>query len=155
TVKLFSGTAEQVAWELAGRRQRPRAVFLSPTTDPFPPLLEVQTETVRVIEVLARQGIDVWLMTRGHIWPFAQKTLAAHPERVRVTVGLTTVDRKLQRILEPLAAPPALRLEQLADLRGCGVAVQAALEPLIPTMTDTRANLLAVLEALAAVGVQQ
>src|SRR5262249_11071033 len=116
---------------------------------------EVQTETVRVVEVLARQGIDVWLMTRGHIWPFAQKALAAHADRVKVTVGLTTVDRKLQRLLEPLAAPPALRLEQLGDLRRSGVAVQAALEPLIPTVTDTRADLLAVLEALAAEGVRQ
>jgi DNA repair photolyase len=154
-VKAFTGTAEQVAWELAGGRQRPRAVFLSPTTDPFPPVQEVQTETVRVVEVLARQGIDVWLMTRGHIWPFAQKALAAHADRVRVTVGLTTLDRQLQRILEPLAAPPSLRLEQLADLQRSGVAVRAALEPLIPTVTDTRTNLLAVLEALATVGVRQ
>jgi DNA repair photolyase len=70
-------------------------------------------------------------------------------------MGLTTLDRNLQRMLEPLAAPPGLRLRQIAQLRDLGIAFQVALEPLIPTVTDTRQNLVPLLEALARADVKQ
>src|SRR5262249_25466017 len=53
TVFLFADTAERLERELANLRRRPRAVFISPATDPFPPSLEIQAENVRVVEVLA------------------------------------------------------------------------------------------------------
>jgi DNA repair photolyase len=153
TVSLFAHTAKRLAEELASRTQQPRAVFVSPATDPFPPLGAVQTETTRVVEVLARHGVEAWLMTRGFIRPAARRVLEAHRDHVKVTVGLTTLDRRLTRALEPLAAPPQLRLRQIAHLRRLDISVQAALEPLIPGVTDTRQNLKAVLEQLAIAGV--
>jgi DNA repair photolyase len=154
-VYLFSDTTERLADELAGRKHKPRAVYVSPSTDPFPPLAEVQAEAARVVETLARHGVEAWLMTRGYIRPAALRVLASHRERVKVTVGLTTLDRTLQRVLEPLAAPPRLRLRQIAKLREAGVAVQVALEPLVPGLTDTRDNLREVLQALARLGVRR
>src|ERR1700682_1838248 len=55
-VYLFTDIAGRLEKELSSRSQRPRAVLISPSTDPFPPLAEVQEETVRVVEVLARNG---------------------------------------------------------------------------------------------------
>jgi DNA repair photolyase len=154
TVFLFADTAERLERELANLRRRPRAVFISPATDPFPPSLEIQAETVRVVEVLARHQVDAWLITRGYIRPFALRQLEACREHVRVNIGLTTLDRDLQRALEPLAAPPHLRLRQIERLRSVGIPVQVGLEPLIPSLTDTRTNLTKLLGALAQVGVQ-
>ena len=51
--------------------QKPRAVYVSPSTDPFPPLAEIQAETGRAVEALAQQGVSAWLMTRGFIRPAA------------------------------------------------------------------------------------
>jgi DNA repair photolyase len=153
-VFLFSDTIERLEKELASRRRRPRAVFVSPSTDPFPPLPEIQAETARVVETLAGHGVETWLMTRGFIRPTVMRVLEAHRERVKVTIGLTTLNRVMQRVLEPLAAPPRLRLRQIAQLRSLGIPVQVALEPLIPGLTDTRSNLTAVLEALASLGVR-
>jgi DNA repair photolyase len=154
-VYLYADTAERVDKELSGRHKAPRAVYVSPSTDPFPPLAEVQEETARVVSLLADHGVEAWLMTRGYIRPAALAVLAAHRERVKVTVGLTTLDRTLQRALEPLAAPPRLRLRQVRRLRELGIPVQVALEPLVPGLTDTRDNLAGVLKALAAIGVRQ
>lgn len=152
-IYLYRNNVAQLEEELPHRR--PKAVYISPATDPFPPLADVQLETTRVIEVLARHHVDAWLMTRGYIRPAPLDVLASHAERVKVTVGLTTLDRGIQRLLEPLTAPPRLRLRQIAALRQLGIAVQVALEPLLPSLTDTRENLTAILDALADLGVRQ
>jgi DNA repair photolyase len=153
-VYLFAGTPQQVAAEIDARRRKPRAILISPSTDPFPPLAAVQAEAARLVPVLAERGVDAWFMTRGYIRPSPLQILAAHRERVKVTVGLTTLNRALQRVLEPLAAPPQLRLRQITQLRALGIPVRAAVEPLIPGVTDTRSNLSALLDALASVGVR-
>jgi DNA repair photolyase len=153
-IQVYSHIPEKLSEELDRRGQLPRAVFVSPATDPFPPMSEVQAETVRIVEVLARRGVETWLMTRGYIRPFALKALTAHAKTAKVLVGMTTLDRPMQRIVEPLAAPPRLRLRQIAQLRGMGAAVEVGLDPLMPGLTDTRGSLEPLLQALADAGVQ-
>jgi DNA repair photolyase len=152
-VQLYEGTAEQLDEELSRRAHPLRAVYLCPSTDPFPPLAAIQAETARVIPVLARHGVEAWLMTRGYIRPAVLEVLAAHRRHVKVTVALTTLDRAVQRALEPLTASPRLRLRQIRRLRARDIPVQVALDPLVPGVTDTRDSLAAVLQALARVGV--
>ena len=154
-VGLHFNTAVHLRAELSKRSSLPRAVCVCPGAEPFPPQSEIQAEVVRTVEVLAQRGIDAWLATRGYIRPFALASLTACREHIKLTVGLTTIDRRLQRTLEPLAASPRLRLRQIARLRDLGMTVQVALEPLVPGMTDTRANLVALLETLAGIGVRQ
>jgi DNA repair photolyase len=154
-ILMAASTSERLTEELLDLLRRPSAVFVSPTTDPFPPIQEIQHETGRVVEVLARHGIDIWLMTRGFIRPAVMEVLRRHAQRVKVTVALTTMDRSGQRLLEPLTAPPRMRLKMIYALREAGIACNASLEPLIPGVTDTRENLMPVLEALALAGVRQ
>lgn len=154
-VRLVSQAPARLDAELATLEQLPRGVLLGAQTEPFPPLAEVQNTSAELVEVLARHGVDSCILTRGFIRPAALETLARHADRVRVTVALTTLDRTLQRALEPLAAPPRLRLKTIHRLRDAGIAVQAALEPLVPGVTDTRENLEPVLEALEEAGVTQ
>lgn len=151
---LVADAALRVHEELGELPRLPRAVFISPLSDPFPPLNEVQQESARLVEVLAEAGVESWLMTRGSIRPLPMAVLADHAPLVKVTVAMTTLDRSWQRLLEPLTASPRMRLRMLRTLRRAGIAFQVALEPLIPGMTDTRANLLPLLEALADAGVR-
>lgn len=153
-VQLYDTTADRLAEELQRRKSLPRAVYICPSTDPFPPVLAVQEEAIRVVEVLAAHGIESWLMTRGFIRPFAMEVLARHRDLVKVTVGITTLQRKLQQKLEPLAAPPSLRVRQLGHLRQLGITTQVALEPLLPGITDSRFNLAPVFDALLDQGVR-
>lgn len=152
-VYLYTRTAEALAKELAARRRSPRAVYVSPSTDPFPPLAEFQKETARVVEVLAAHRVEALLMTRGYIRPTILQRVAACRGWVKVIQGITTLQRSVQRLLEPLAAPPRLRIRQIARLRSLEIPVQAVIEPLVPGLTDTRKNLADLLEALAGVGI--
>jgi DNA repair photolyase len=153
-IYLFANTAKQLEKELSIRRTLPRAVLISPSTDPFPPNAQIQAEAVSVIEVLAKHKVEAWIMTRGLIRPSARAILEAHRSWVKVTVGLMTLDRALQRRLEPLCASPRLRLKQIIDLRFRHIPVQVALEPLIPGLTDTRECLAPLLGELAGAGVR-
>jgi DNA repair photolyase len=152
-IRLYANTAEDLGQELKRRRRLPGAVYISPSSDPFGPSSEVQGEAVRVARVLAEHGIEAWFMTRGYIRPAMRALLAEHASRVKVTIALTTANRSLQRALEPLTAPPRLRVRQVAPLGAAGIRVQIALEPLLPGLTDTRENLVPLLEALAKAGV--
>jgi len=154
-VKLYRGLPERLARELARRPHLPRAVYVSPGMDPFPPLNEVQEEALRVVEVLAGHGVETWLMTRGHIRPAILQGLAQFRDRIKITVALTTRDREMQHVLEPLTAPPDVRLGQLVDLHRLGIPFQVAVDPLVPGLTDTRENLEPLLAALASAGVRQ
>jgi DNA repair photolyase len=153
-VQLYDDTALGLRTELESLQRLPRAVVISPATDPFPPINVMQEAAVNAALVLADYGIEAWLTTRGLIRPRYLRRLARHYEQLKVIVGLTTQDRSLQRALEPLAAPPKLRLRQIHELLALGIEVQVSLEPLVPDVTDRRENLLPLLESLAALGIR-
>jgi DNA repair photolyase len=68
---------------------------------------------------------------------------------------LPALDGEMLRALEPHSAKPADRLETIADLKARGVPVIAAVEPLLPGLTDTRDRLKGLLHRLADAGVEQ
>ncbi len=153
-VALAANTAALLDRELRQRAIKPRAVYVCPAGDPFAPWAAYQRETLRVVGVLARHGVEAWLMTRGVLRPASLEGLAQYRHAVRVTISLTTLDRTVQRTLEPLTAPPALRLRQLRRLRSLGVPVSVSLAPLLPGVTDRRENVVPLLAALADLGVR-
>ncbi len=152
-IQLYAKSAKHLAAELAKRTILPRAVVISPSCDPFAPSLLIQEETLSVVRVLAEHGIESWLMTRGLIRPKILQGLATYRNKVRIRVAMTTADRQLQRSIEPLTAPPRLRMRQLRTLRAMGIRVDLAIEPLLPGVTDTRENLLPLLSSLAESGI--
>src|SRR5262249_15638168 len=66
-----------------------------------------------------------------------------------VMCTLVTVDTYLSERLEGKSAPPALRLEMLAELKRAGIPVGAAVIPVMPYINDTDFTMRALLRALA------
>jgi DNA repair photolyase len=153
-IQIYEDTPARLEAELAHRRKLPRAAVISPGTDPFPPLNEIQRLVPPVVEILAGHKVESWFMTRGFIRPHVVRAIEPHAHLIKTTISLITMERRYQRLLEPLAAPPRLRLGQIRRLKDFGIGVQVALEPLVPGLTDTRANLLPLLEAVARQGIK-
>jgi DNA repair photolyase len=151
-VFFFRDSADLLAIEL--EEVRPRAVFLSPATDPFPPNDAVQHETGKVVALLAEHGVEAWLMTRGIINSEVLAAWEPWRDKVRITIALTTLDASLVQLLEPETAPAADRLNQIARLAALGFPVQTAIEPLLPTVTDTPTTLASLLDGLKEAGVK-
>ena len=55
---------------------------------------------------------------------------------VRVSLSVTTLDRKLARAMEPRASTPQRRMEAIAQLSSAGIPVTMMTAPVIPGLTD-------------------
>jgi DNA repair photolyase len=148
-------TTERVRLALDRLSVPPRRIVLSPHSDPLPPDRDVRAEALRILDLLRDRAIPVLVMTRGRISRPFVSCLSRNPGLARVAVGWITMNRRLSRALEPAAAPPDARLRGLTRLVEAGVPVEARLEPLIPGLTDTRDNVMPLLERLARAGVRE
>lgn len=74
----------------------------------------------------------------------------AEANAVAVYLSVTTLDRELQKELEPRTSPPQARLEAIRTLANAGIPVGVLVAPVIPALTDH--ELPAILEAAANAG---
>src|SRR5205085_4897595 len=69
-----------------------------------------------------------------------------------VNVSVTSLDPKIQQVLEPRTSSPAARLDAVAQLRAAGVPVGVMVAPIIPGLTDH--EIPAIVAACAKAGAQ-
>jgi DNA repair photolyase len=106
----------------------------------------------QVIELLTECRHPLSIITKSHLVTRDIDLLAplAAQGLVRVSLSLTTLDRRLARRLEPRAATPARRLAAIASLSAAGIPTGVSVAPLIPALTDW--ELESLLEAAARSG---
>lgn len=154
-IVIYGNTLEKLKDELARKRTKPQAVYFSPSSDLFQPVPEVLALGYRILEFLFSKGIGVAFLTKGHIPDKTMSLLLKHADNVRAQIGIITLDEDVQRVFEPNAASPSLRLEQIATLVAGGIATEARLDPILPGLTDTPQALRYLFSTLAKVGVKR
>jgi DNA repair photolyase len=128
-------------------RKPPGSVILSSVCDGWQPLESTYRVSGRCVEILARRGWHVSILTKSAL---ARRDLPALEGRsADIGVTITAYDEAIRRILEPAASPTLERLDLLREAAGRGLAVWAFLGPLLPLLTDTEQNLAPLLSALA------
>lgn len=106
----------------------------------------------QILEVLAAARHPVTIVTKSAmvmrdidiLAPMAAEGLA------KVAISVTTLDRKLARLMEPRASTPARRLEAIRALHEAGVPVGAMVAPIVPALNDHEIE--AILEAAHTAG---
>jgi DNA repair photolyase len=143
---------ELLAAELAKPKWKPQVLAMSGVTDPYQPIERRLQITRRCLEVLARFRNPVAIITKNALVTrdidFLGE-LAAH-DAAAVNVSVTSLDPKLQRILEPRTSAPRARLEAIAQLHAAGIPVGVMVAPIIPGLTDHEVP--AILQACAEAG---
>ena len=140
--------------ELSSPKWKPQVVVMSGVTDPYQPVERRLRVTRRCLEVLTKFRNPVGILTKNRLVTRdidLFRELAAH-NAVAVNVSITSLDRNLQRILEPRTSPPQARLDAVAQLREAGVPVGVMVAPIIPGITDHEVP--AILEACGKAGAQ-
>src|SRR5437868_10046078 len=140
--------------ELSSSKWKPQVIAISGVTDPYQPVERRLKITRSCLEVLARFRNPVGIITKNRLVTRDADLLAELSKfsAAAVNISVTSLDEKLQRVLEPRTSPPAARLDAIAQLRAAGVAAGVMVAPIIPGLTDH--EMPKILEASAKAGAQ-
>ena len=127
-------------------------------TDPYQPAERKFGRTRQVLECLRTlSGASIFITTKSNLVSrdiALLKQLAEHNE-IGVTLTVTTMDRELARLIEPMAPRPDLRMQAVAELAAAGVPVAVIANPVMPLITDSEDNLESVARAAKQAGANQ
>jgi len=124
--------------ELMKKSYTPETIFMSGVTDCYQPIERKLQITRKCLHVLAEFRNPVGIITKNHLVTRdidILQELAAH-NAVSVNVSITTLDVKLQRLMEPRTSIPERRLIAVEKLAKAGIPVGIMVAPIIPGLTD-------------------
>jgi DNA repair photolyase len=140
--------------ELSSPKWKPQLLMMSGVTDCYQPIERKLEITRKCLEVLAKFRNPVGILTKNRLVTRdldVLSELATHKCAV-VNLSVTTLDPKLQHILEPRTSTPAARLDAVAQLRAANVPVGVMIAPVIPGINDH--EIPAIVAACAKAGAQ-
>src|SRR5712692_2468770 len=114
-------------------------IAIGTATDPYQPAERKFGLTRSMLEVFARLGgLNLSITTKAALITRDLDLLHAISERSKLSVNfsLITLNRRLQRILEPRAPRPSLRLDAIRELTAAGIRCNLLMMPMIPGITD-------------------
>jgi len=128
-------------------------VMLSDCTDPYQPLEKKYEITRRCVEVLAKHGFPLLIVTKSDLVLRDINLFRLTPTVVSMTV--TTLDEEKAKFWEPKAPPPKLRIVALQKLAEKGIVTTARIDPIIPSVNDDPEEFEELVKNLAEAGVRQ
>ena len=138
------------------RKVKPHeSVALGTATDPYQPAERRYEITRGILEEFSRhRGFELGIVTKSNLILRDLELLiqVAQSNRLSVHITITTLDVNLARILEPRAPRPDLRLDAVRTLAQSGIRVGISCSPLVPGITDSPADLEALIRAAAESG---
>lgn len=125
----------------------PGEVFMSSICDAWQPLEAKYKLSRACLKLLLEAGFEVSILTKSSLILRDFDLLAAY-KTPSLGMTITTLNPKLQKVLEPYASEPTDRLNTLKKAQDKGIQTWVFLGPLLPEFTDTTANLEALFRAL-------
>ncbi len=119
-------------------------IAIGTATDPYQPAEREFGATRAILERMAeREGLSLSITTKSNQVLRDIDLLQKISARSSLTVNLsiTTLRRRLARLLEPRAPRPDLRLEAVKQLREAGIAAGVFAMPILPGLTDREEDL--------------
>ncbi|HEU0207532.1 MAG TPA: PA0069 family radical SAM protein [Candidatus Udaeobacter sp.] len=153
-IVVKTNAPELLRAELESPRWQPQTLVLSGVTDPYQPVERKLQITRGCLEVLAKLRNPVAIITKNHLVTRDIDLLQelATFNAAAVNVSVTSLDPKLQQVLEPRTTSPQGRLDAIRQLCAANIPVGVMVAPIIPGLTDHETP--KILEACAEVGAQ-
>ncbi len=152
--RLFAkpNAAELLAKELSAPGYVPRTIAMGTNTDPYQPIEKKMRITRSILEVLREFRHPVGIVTKSPLILRDVDILSEMAEMglAKAALSVTTLDRKLARMMEPRAGTPSRRLQAIKGLSDAGIPTAVMFAPAIPALND--GELEAVLRAATEMG---
>ena len=151
-VEVKTNIAQKLKKELS---RRCTGVYgVGTVTDPYQPL-EAEYELTRgCLSVLKRYGASASILTKSDL-VLRDLELLVGWSGVEVGISVGTADAEICSVLEPGASAPRLRFDALRRLTEAGVATYLMAAPIIPSVSDSDAAVLRLVEAAEGSGVRR
>jgi DNA repair photolyase len=151
-IMVKENAAQLLEDELSSPRWKPQTLVMSGVTDPYQPVERRLKITRACLEVLARFRNPIGIITKNQLVTRDLDLLGelATHDAAAVNISITSLDPKLQRVLEPRTSSPRARLDAISQLRTAGIPVGVMTAPIIPGLNDH--ELPAILEAATEAG---
>jgi DNA repair photolyase len=132
-------------------------IAIGTATDPYQPAERRYRVTRSILEVLATvAGFRIGITTKSDLVPrdldILQELKRRHYLRVHMTV--TTTDREVARLIEPMAPRPDLRIAAVRKLNAAGIRTSIFCSPIMPMINDCDLSIDAVAHAARSAGAQ-
>ena len=139
------------------RKRRKCMIGFGSMSDPYIPAESSLRLTRQCLEIIARRGFGVSLITKSDLILRDIDLLKEIQEKAKavVSVTLTTADDTLCRKIEPHVCPTSRRAEILCALRDAGIPTIVWLCPILPYINDTKENLEGILSLCRDAGVER
>jgi DNA repair photolyase len=138
------------------RRVKPgESIALGTATDPYQPAERRYEVTRGILEEFVRhRGLELGIVTKSNLIVRDLDLLreVSRNNIVSVHITVTTLNVELARILEPRAPRPDLRMEAVREISEAGINVGVSCSPVLPGITDSPADLEALVRGAAASG---
>ena len=131
-----------------------KEVFMSSICDGWQPLEAKYKLSQACLKILLEAGFRVSILTKSNLILRDFELLKAYKTH-SLGMTITTVDQKLQKVLEPYASESQDRIDALKKAQERGIKTWVFLGPLIPSFTDTQANLEGIFAALEGLTLDQ
>jgi len=151
---------EALARQIERLKKRPQktpdkaSVFMSSVCDAWQPIEAKYKLSRACLKLLLEAGLEVSILTKSSLVERDFDLLSAY-KTPSLGMTLTTMDRNLQKLLEPQASEPQERLNTLKKAQDKGIKTWVFLGPLIPEFSNTRANLEGLFKALGGLNLGQ
>jgi DNA repair photolyase len=138
--KLFAkpDAARLLERELSKPGYKPKTIAIGTNTDPYQPIEKEWRIMRQILEVLDAANHPVSVVTKSALIMRDIDILAKMAERglARAGISVTTLDRRLARLMEPRASTPSRRLEAIRALSSAGIPTAVMASPMIPALND-------------------
>jgi DNA repair photolyase len=138
--RLFAkpNAAELLARELSAPGYVPQVIAMGTNTDPYQPLEKKMRITRSILEVLRDFRHPVAIVTKSPLILRDADILGdmARMGLAKAALSITTLDRKLARLMEPRAGTPQRRLQAIQGLSDAGIPAGVMFAPAIPALND-------------------
>ena len=153
-IMVKTNAPELLRAELERPGWKPQVLVMSGVTDPYQPIEKKLRITRGCLEVLTKFRSPVAIITKNRLVTRDADILRelANYNAVAVNISVTSLDPKLQRLLEPRTSSPEARLDTISQLHAAGIPVGVMVAPVIPGLTDHEVP--KILETCAKAGAQ-
>ena len=137
--------------ELSGKKGPKATIGTGSMNDPYMPCEKRHRLTRSTLEIIARHGFPVHVITKSGLVARDKDILSeiSGKSYAAVSFTVTTSDDTLARITEPGATPPSLRFNAMEKLASAGIYTGVTMMPILPFINDRPENITEIMRMAA------